>query len=94
MLQSGLRSASSVKSTYAANSRLLPLSGGEEANEAEQLISVRGGRGGGHIRPPVPAAVGIPDELTDLGDRVLNLGREFGRREGSTQEVQAFNAAI
>jgi ketosteroid isomerase-like protein len=34
------------------------------------------------------------EELTDLGDRVLNLGREFGRREGSTQDVQAFNAAI
>jgi ketosteroid isomerase-like protein len=34
------------------------------------------------------------EKITDLGDRVLQFGREFGRREGSTREVKAFNAAV
>ena len=34
------------------------------------------------------------ERVTDLGDRVLDFGREFGRREGNTREVEAFNAAV
>ena len=34
------------------------------------------------------------ERITDLGDRVLDFGREFGRREGNTREVEAFNAAV
>jgi len=34
------------------------------------------------------------ERITDLGDRVLDFGREFGRREGSAREVKAFNAAV
>jgi ketosteroid isomerase-like protein len=34
------------------------------------------------------------ERITDLGDRVLDFGREFGRRVGSTREVKAFNAAV
>ena len=36
----------------------------------------------------------VRERTTDLGDRVLDFGREFGRREGSAREVEAFNAAI
>jgi ketosteroid isomerase-like protein len=34
------------------------------------------------------------EEIFDLGDRVLQFSREFGRREGSTEEVKGSNAAV
>jgi ketosteroid isomerase-like protein len=34
------------------------------------------------------------EQTIDCGDRVLQLGREFGRPEGSTEEVRGDNAAI
>ncbi len=34
------------------------------------------------------------EEVIDLGDRVLQFAHEFGRREGSTEEVKGDNAAV
>jgi len=34
------------------------------------------------------------EKTFDLGDRVLQFSREFGRREGSTEEVKGSNAAV
>ena len=36
------------------------LAGGHVAHVAEQLVPAGGDRGGGHVRAPVPAAVGVP----------------------------------
>jgi ketosteroid isomerase-like protein len=34
------------------------------------------------------------DEAVDLGDRVLQFAREFGRRKGGMEEIKGNNAAL
>src|SRR4051794_14688837 len=53
--------------------RLLAVAARRVADVAEELVAVRGGDGRGHERPPVPRAVGVPDDVAGLAE-LLALG--------------------